>query len=210
MSNKKITLITGASSGIGEGLSKKLAKDGDIICLLARRKDRLKAVQASIQENGGKANIYPCDMTDTTQLKATVQEILATHKRIDRLILNAGVGLGSNDWQNIQAIKSLFQTNLIGAIELIHLCLPHMQEQGQGHIIGISSLASYISLPGRSSYASSKAGLRLYLEGLRRQVRPDIQVTTICPGFIKTDLTARNQHPMPFLMDLDPAVKKMV
>ncbi|RME76037.1 MAG: SDR family NAD(P)-dependent oxidoreductase, partial [Planctomycetota bacterium] len=114
------------------------------------------------------------------------------------------------DFEDAHRLRRILDINLTANLYLIGAVLPGMLERRRGHIVGVSSLAGYRGLPGSWVYSASKAGLSTLLEGLRIDLRPHgVDVTTISPGFIKTAITARNRFPMPFLMDLEPAVRIM-
>jgi short-subunit dehydrogenase len=130
---------------------------------------------------------------------------------VDRLVANAGVG-DSTPARNFQAetVAKVMAVNYLGAVYCIEQVLPDMLEGKSGHIVGVSSLASYIGLPGSGAYCASKAALSSLLTALRVDLRnKGVAVTTICPGFIRTPMTDRNKFPMPFLMELDKAANLM-
>ena len=108
-------------------------------------------------------------------------------------------------------MATILQTNVMGAIYCISEVLPSMLEQKQGHIVGISSLAAYRSFPYTHAYSASKSALSAHLQGLALELKPHgIKVSTICPGFIKTPMTAKNKFAMPFIMEADQAALKIM
>lgn len=155
--------------------------------------------------------IAPCDIRNPTAVEEAVTRCEAEFGDIHCIILNAGIARPSTgNAKLLAATKDVFDTNLHGAIYAIAAALPHMQKRNAGHIVGISSLAAFLAVPGSGAYAASKAALNRFLESLRREFKSEkrpIAVTTICPGFIKTALTAQNRFPMPFLMELEDAVE---
>ncbi len=211
------TLITGASSGLGAGLAQALARRGDRLVLFARRADRLEAVAQRAQANHPhklRPLVFPLDVTDTEAVERAVREAQAQLGGIDLLILNAGIGDAQRverfDFEDAHRLARMLEVNLVSTLYLLGAVLPGMRARRRGHIVGVSSLAAYRGLPGSWVYSASKAGLSTLLEGLRIDLRPyGIAVTTISPGFVRTAITERNRFPMPFLMDLEPAVRIM-
>ncbi len=201
----RTALITGASSGLGRGLALALARRGTKVYAAARRKTELDSLA---QEAGG--NIEPM-ILDVSHADATHDAVAALDQRdpLDLVIANAGIGAntpGTNlDWK---VLKSLLEVNLIGAAATLAGALPGMVKRDRGHIAGVASLAPCIGLPGQAGYSGSKAGLSTLLESLRVDLYgTGVAVTTICPGFVKTPLTAKNKFPMPFILELDHAVR---
>jgi short-subunit dehydrogenase len=131
---------------------------------------------------------------------------------IDIMIANAGIG-ATTDAAELEAaeVARVFGVNVVGAVASVAAVIPAMVKRGHGQIVAISSLAAYRGLPKSASYAASKAALSSLFESLRLDLEPrGIKVTIIHPGFIKTPLTAGREAKMPFLMELDYAVKKIV
>jgi len=211
MDNSKIVAITGASSGFGYALASLFASDGDKVALLARRIDRLKNLEKEIHSLGGESLAIACDVADKESVKNAFNRIKDEWGPVDLLIVNAGVhssetapGIHSDD------MEWVFRVNYFGAGFCIEQVLPDMMSRGKGHIVGVSSLAGYRGIPGGKIYGASKAALTNMLEGLRIELKPhNIDVTTICPGYVKTEMTSDSEYSMPFLLDLDVAAKKM-
>ncbi len=108
-------------------------------------------------------------------------------------------------------IEASFKINTMGVIYAIEAVLPEMLQRRKGHLAAISSLASYLGMPGESAYCASKAAVNVYMEGLRIQLRQrGVHVTTVCPGFIHTPMTAHNTFAMPFVMNADRAAQLIV
>jgi short-subunit dehydrogenase len=117
------------------------------------------------------------------------------------------MGRSRFDWESVRRTLSV---NVMGAAATLTAALPRMVERKRGHIVGISSLAAYRGLPRAATYSGSKAFLHTFLEGMRADAKAKgVRVTSIHPGFVKTEMTAENKAPMPFLMDLDPAVERI-
>ncbi|HSP07031.1 MAG TPA: SDR family NAD(P)-dependent oxidoreductase [Acidobacteriota bacterium] len=208
---KRVTFLTGASSGLGWALAQLLAKDGDAVALAARRSTQLEELAGKIRAAGGEALCLPCDVIDRSSVRAAVERCAAELGPVTRLVANAGIG-GPTPGSKFDAARfeQILRTNVLGAVYCIEAVLPGMLERKEGHIVGISSLAGFRGVPGVSAYSASKAALTALLESLRIELRPrGIFVTTICPGFVKTELTANRKNKMPFLMELEDAARSI-
>lgn len=208
---KKVTVITGASSGIGAALAKQLAAEGQLVALVARRRSKLDELVDDIQTAGGVASAFVADVSDPAQVSRVFEDIAERLGEVSTLVANAGIGDPTPAHRfRSDTFEKIVRVNLLGVAYCVEALLPQMLERGSGHIVGVGSLAGYRGLPGASAYCASKAGLASFLESLRIELQgTGVRVTTICPGFVKTPLTDRNHHPMPFLMDVDDAVMRM-
>jgi short-subunit dehydrogenase len=205
-------MITGASSGIGRGLAIALASKSAKVGLVARRADALNELQSDIEKSGGQAFSVPGDVRDAASMREVTERIAKELGPIDVLIANAGVGT-STDGSEVsgEEVAKVLNVNVIGAANTVAAALPQMVARGQGQLVVISSLAAYRGLPKSAAYCASKAAVSAFFESLRLDLEPrGIDVTIIHPGFIKTPLTAGRDAQMPFLMELDYAVKKIV
>jgi short-subunit dehydrogenase len=210
--SQKVVLVTGASSGIGRALSTELGKKGASVGLLARRADVLNEIVAEVESAGGRAHALPVDVRDAEAVRTAADELRGKFGRIDVLVANAGVGVTS-DAKNLnpQDVANVININVLGAVNSVAAVLPEMIEQGSGQLAVISSLAAYRGLPKSGAYCASKAAVSAFFESLRVDLRDTgLDVTIIHPGFIKTPLTAGREAQMPYLMELDDAVKKIV
>jgi short-subunit dehydrogenase len=212
----KVILLTGASSGLGEGIALELAKRGAVLGLIARRADRLEYLKSRCKAAGGAAGgaarIFAVDVSDVEGLTQAANSLQNEFGRIDMLIANAGIG-GAIDAAKFdaEAVNRIINVNLNGAVNSIAAVLPQMIGQKSGHIVGISSLAGYRGLPKSAAYCASKAGFSALLESLRLDLKKhNVSVTTIHPGFIKTPLTAGRENKMPFLMEREDGVAKII
>jgi short-subunit dehydrogenase len=206
---EKVVLLTGASSGIGEGLAIALAKNGATLGLVARREAELKDLARRCEEVGGVARAFPCDVTDAVGIQNAADDLRREFDHIDIMIANAGIGGNNAETRALQpdAVKKVVDINLLGAVNSIYSVLPAMLERGRGHLVAISSLAGIRGLPKSAAYSASKAGMTALFESVRLDVQnKGIDVTIIQPGFIKTPLTAGRHNKMPFLMELDDAI----
>lgn len=204
-------MITGASSGIGRGLAKELARRGAAVGLVARRADTLKELQTEIETAGGRALAVAGDVRESSSIKAATDTIANGLGPIDVLVANAGIGTSTDGSQvSGEEVANVISVNVIGAANSVSAVLPQMVERRKGHLVVISSLAAYRGLPKSAAYCASKAAVSAFFESLRLDLAPKgIDVTIIHPGFIKTPLTAGRDAQMPFLMELDDAVRKI-
>jgi len=204
--------ITGASSGIGEYVAYEYARQGAILGLAARRINQLERVAEKCKELGGSPSIYETDVANQKTTKTAIDDFNAKNNGIDIVIANAGisgeVGLKNGDSSDI---NRMLLTNILGVTNTIIPVLPTMLKQKSGHIVVVSSVAGYRGLPGRSGYSASKVAIRFMINSWRLAFsKQGINFTTICPGFIDTDMTSSHKFHMPFLMDVEVFAKKMV
>lgn len=205
---KKI-LLTGASSGIGAELARELARRGAELGLLARRADKLEALAGEIRAAGGKAAWARADVLDTAELHAACDRLEAELGGVDVMIANAGYGRPEPPHRfKPGAAIAMYDTNLMGMLRCFDWALPRFLAKKQGHLVGVASLASYIGMPNTAAYCGSKAAMRVHLQALRVSLAgAGVAVTTICPGFVRSELTDLNQHPMPFFWETDRACR---
>jgi short-subunit dehydrogenase len=205
-------MITGASSGIGRGLAVTLAARGAGVGLVARRAEALDEVVSEIEAAGGKAVRLAGDVQDAASMVSVADELRKAFGPIDILIANAGIGPTRHATKySAEEVANVISVNVIGASNSVAAVVPEMVQRRQGQLVAISSLAAYRGLPRSAAYCASKAAVSAFFESLRLDLEPEgIDVTIIHPGFIKTPLTAGREVQMPFLMELDDAVNKMV
>lgn len=208
----RVVLITGASSGIGRGLALELTRRGARVGLLARRGDVLDEVVNQIGGHQGKAIALAADVRDAAQVKAAAERLRLEFGPIDLLIANAGIGGTTNVIEFLPSeVTKVMEINVIGAVNCVAAVVPEMVSQGKGQVVAISSLSAYRGLPKSAAYCASKAALSSFFESLRIDLSgKGVDVTIIHPGFIKTPLTAGRKAKLPFLLELDDAVKKIV
>jgi short-subunit dehydrogenase len=192
MTNWSTALVTGASSGIGRDLALSLAKRGTKVFAAARRKQQLDALVAEIAAAGGRAEAIAMDVRDSD---ATYEAVRALDERepLELVIANAGIGDRTKatrfDWPRA---KQLVEVNLLGAMATIAGALPGMVARNRGHLCGVASVAAFRGMPTYSAYGASKAGLVSFLESTRidlRKKKLDVHVTTVCPGYVETEMT---------------------
>ena len=207
-----VALITGASSGIGRELARRLAREGTKVALVARRKDLLEGLAAEIRAAGGTALALPCDVRERMPMHAVVAQAARELGPIDLLIANAGVGhVIPADAFDAALFEDTIRTNLLGPVYAVEAALPAMLSRHTGHIVGVSSLAAYRGFPMTHAYCASKSALNAFLEGLRAEISDrGVRVTTVCPGFVRTPMTVRNRGAMPFLLEPDDAARRIL
>lgn len=189
----KVVWVTGASSGIGEGLVYALAQQNAKLILSARRVDELERVRQTCIELGAlnAPFILPLDVSDLDSLPARAQQAHAAFGRLDILVNNAGIGMrGYVLDTDISVQQRVMQVNYFGTIALTKAVLPYMVEQKSGQLVVISSLTGKLPVPGRSAYCASKHALHGFFDALRGEVHHyGIRVTLICPGFVRSNIS---------------------
>jgi short-subunit dehydrogenase len=207
-------LITGASSGLGEGMARAFAAKGRDLALCARRVERLDDLKAELLERhpGIKVAVAALDVNDHDQVPKVFAELSDELGGIDRVIVNAGIGkgapLGSGKlWAN----KATLETNLIAALVQIETALEMFKAAGGGHLVLISSVLGNKGVPGvKAAYAASKAGVTSLGESLRAEyLSGPIKVTTLEPGYIESEMTAKSASTL-LMVDNETGVKAMV
>jgi short-subunit dehydrogenase len=207
----RTALVTGASSGIGRALARALAATGTHVVLAARRERELDDAVAEIARAGGRATARVLDVSDAEATVRAVRAIDDAVEGLELVVANAGVG-GTLPprplaWEDV---APMLRVNFDGAIATLTAVLPRMHARGRGHLVGISSLASFGPLPRSAGYCASKAGLSMFLASLRLDLLDSpVKVTAVHPGFVRTPLSATNRFIMPFLMDADAAASRI-
>ena len=200
-----VVWITGASSGIGESLARELAGRGARVAITARRGDRLDAIA------GDRMLSVPADVTDLDAMRAAAARVEEELGPIDLAVLNAGTWrqMDVTAWDT-ELFRLHVETNLMGMVHGIDAVLPGMRRRRGGVIAGVSSVAGYRGWPSSEAYGSTKAAEINLLESLRIDLLPlGIRVLTVCPGFVRSDLTSQNTFRMPFLMEPPDAAARI-
>jgi short-subunit dehydrogenase len=208
----QVAVVTGASSGIGQALAWRLAQAGCRVGLVARRRGPLEDLAGRIRRGGGAAAVAVADVGQWDQVREAVGRVEADLGPVDLLVANAGLGLPTLCAPINQAEQeAMVRVNLLGVIYACWAVLPGMLRRGRGHLAAVSSLAADKGLPGEAVYCATKAAVNTYLEGLRIQLRPrGVRVTTICPGFVRTPMTADNTFFTPWMLEADEAAARIV
>lgn len=201
-------LITGASSGIGAAMAAAYAGDGVTLALSGRNAGRLEEVAAACRARGAEVSTARMDVTAREEMADWIGEREAACP-LDLVIANAGVsaGMGGGGESDLQT-RQILATNVDGVMNTVLPALGPMRARGQGQIAIVSSLAAFRGFPGAPAYCASKAAVRVWGESLRPSLSTEgIGVSVICPGFVRSRMTAVNEFPMPLLMDADKAAR---
>ncbi len=184
MQKKKLVVITGASSGIGEATARQFSEAGFPLLLLARRSQRLEKLGLA------NAMVASVDVTDLNSFQAALEKATSLHGPIEGLVNNAGVMLlGQAKTQSISEWKQMLDVNVVGLLNGIHLVLNSMVETGRGTIINISSIAGKKTFPNHVVYCGTKFAVQAISENLREEVaHSNVRVITIAPGAVETEL----------------------
>ena len=188
----RVSLVTGASRGIGRAIARALAAEGAHVVLAARDAARLAEAGGEIAAAGGRAEPLALDVADRASVEAAMAHVLSTHGRIDHLVNNAGVTrdnlllrMKDEEWQQVLA------TNLTGVFLCTQAALKPMVKQRAGRIVNITSVVGLGGNAGQANYAASKAGIVGFTKSVAREVASrGITVNAVAPGFIETDMTA--------------------
>ena len=198
-----LVFITGASSGIGQALAARYARDGWRLALVARRAPEIDAWARTQGFAPGQFAVYSGDVSQTASILAAAESCIATQGQPDVVIANAGISVGMDTRVrgDIEVMARTFATNNVGLAATFPPFVKAMRERGSGTLVGVASVAGIRGLPGHGAYCASKAGVIAYCESLRGELRgTGVRVVTLVPGYIDTPLTRRNRYKMPFLM----------
>jgi short-subunit dehydrogenase len=199
-------LITGASSGIGAALARAYAAPGLTLFLGGRDGDRLASVVETCRRAGAETYAQRQDVTDREAMASWIRAC-DERRALDLVIANAGISAGTGGaGEADEQIRRLFAVNLDGVLNTSLPAIERMRPRRHGQVALMSSLAAFRGYPGAPAYCASKAAVRIWGEALRGWLARDgIGVCVICPGFIKTPMSASNPYPMPFLMEAEKA-----
>lgn len=200
--------ITGASSGIGEALALEYAAPGVKLGLVARRKPLLEGVAARCRVRGAEALVLPADVRDAAAIRSAAERFLQWAGWADLVIANAGSGRPDGPTGvNTGLLAAILHLNVVAVAQTLEPFLAPMQARGRGHLAVVASLAGYRGLPVTASYAASKSALITWAESVRVSLlETGIAVSTICPGYVRTPLTASNPF-MPWLLEPEEAAR---
>ena len=194
--SSKVVLVTGASSGIGEAISRQLAAEGHRVILTARRGERLKTIVADLTRAGQSVEARTLDVTDRDAFAALVADVIAAYGRLDVLVGNAGVMLLSRlDALREDERDRMLDVNVRGLYNGIAAVLPHFGKQGSGHVITIASVGAHEVAGTSAIYSATKYAAWALTEGLRVEADPSIRVTTVSPGVVETELATHITDP---------------
>lgn len=200
--------LTGASSGLGEALARRYAREGATLGLFARRETELARLAAALAP--ATVVTYAGDVREPDDLARAGADFIARFGGADVVIANAGISRGTltDEPDDLPAFRTVFETNVLGMVHTFAPFVAPMRAARSGILAGIASVAGFRGLPGSGAYCGSKAAAITYLESLRVELRDTgVSVVTVCPGFIATPLTARNPYRMPFLLTPEKAAE---
>ncbi|MGW7542297.1 SDR family oxidoreductase [Streptomyces sp. NPDC054770] len=208
-----VVLITGASSGLGEEMARQFAALGYDLALCARRTDRLEALADEIRSvTGRRVETAALDVTDSTAVSSVFHEFAQRTGRIDRIVVNAGIGKGAPlGTGRADANIATAMTNFVGALAQTEAALEIFRRQGHGHLVLISSMSALRGMRrSMTTYAATKAGLASLAEGLRSENIRGLDVSVIHPGYIRSEMNAHVEQRTRFMVDTETGVRAMV
>lgn len=207
---RRRAIIVGASVGMGAALARKLAREGYAVALVARQKDKLNALCAEINQSAGetRAMAFAHDVANYDDAPRLLKDLVAQIGGLDAFIFMAGINYppGGNDKYNFENDRKMIEVNLIGAMAWLTPVAEMFQNAKSGQIVGIGSVAGDRGRVGNPGYNTSKAALHTYLEALRnRLTRHGVNVLTVKPGFVKTEMLKAAVGPTPFAIPAEKA-----
>jgi short-subunit dehydrogenase len=217
MRDPRHILITGASSGIGAALARRYARPGTTLDLAGRDAARLEAVAAACRAAGAQAFTQVLDVVDRAAADSWILRAEA-RAAVDLVIANAGISGGTGGVQSADGLAesraqmdAILDANVQGLVNTVTPALRTMAVRGRGQVALMSSVASFRGFPGAPAYCASKAWVRVWAEGLRPEYAGrGVAVSVICPGYVRSPMTDRNDFPMPFLVEVERAADVIV
>ncbi|MEU4218981.1 SDR family oxidoreductase [Actinoplanes sp. NPDC026623] len=208
--SRGVVLITGASAGLGEEMARQFAALGYDLALCARRTDRLERLRDEL--TGRRVSIRELDVTDDAAVFAVFREFAAEFGRIDRVVVNAGLGkgapLGTGRWD---ANRATAMVNFVGALAQTEAALEIFRAQQHGHLVLISSMSALRGMRrSMTTYAATKAGVAAIAEGVRSERIRGVDVSVIFPGYIRSEMNAHVRQKTRFMVDTRTGVRAMV
>jgi short-subunit dehydrogenase len=211
--HRGVVVITGASSGLGEEMSRQFAALGYDLGLCARRTARLNTLANEIRAATGRCvQTRALDVTDPVAVKEVVHAFAEAFGSLDRIIVNAGLGAGSPlGTGGSQANYAMAMTNFVAVLSQCEVALEIFRRQGHGHLVLISSIAALRGMrESMTTYAATKAAIATLGEGLRAERIPGVDVSVIYPGYIVSEMNAHVEHKTPLRVDTRTGVRAMV
>lgn len=211
---RKHVVISGASSGLGAGMARELAARGHALGLCARRTERLEQLAAELRDaHGVRVEVRTLDVTDHARVFAVFEDLARAFGTIDRVIVNAGVGDGRRvGTGHFDTNRRAIETNLLAGLAQCEAAVAIFRRQGSGHLVVMASMSAFRGLPRHlTAYAASKAGLAHLAEGIRAELLgTGIAVTTIFPGYVRTEMNEAVKRKLPFEVDLATGSRALV
>lgn len=207
-----IALVTGASSGLGRAVALGLAEAGWTVAAVARSEDGLRRLSEDAAPLGGRVLACPLDITRQADVARVVADLEDRRGPIELAVLNAGTHRAvSAATLKSEDFRDLIELNQLGTVFCLEAVLPAMIARRRGRLAIVASLAGYFGLPTAAAYAMTKAGLIAMAESLRPDLaRHGVKLQVVNPGFVRTPLTDRNRFAMPFLMEVEPAARRLI
>jgi NADP-dependent 3-hydroxy acid dehydrogenase YdfG len=205
----KLAWVTGAGTGIGRGVARRLAETGWIVAASSRTAHDLDSLAAEVP---GRITAFQLDVTDQAAVADTARAIEASLGPVDLALLNAGSYFPTSAAEfSVANFRKTVDLNLMGVVNCMGPIVPGMVARRSGHIAIMASVAGFVGLPTAASYGATKAALNAMAEAFKPDFeRYGVTITVINPGFVKTRATDKNRFPMPFLIDVDEAVDHIV
>lgn len=206
----KNAVLTGACGGLGQALARQLINQGTAVALVGLHQPALQNL-ADLAPT--RCAVYTPDVANSAAIQAMASDWMARFGTPDLVIANAGVagGYDTAEASDLAVMRRMLEINLLGAATTFQPFVNPMRVQRGGALVGVASIAGWRGMPGNGAYCASKAGLIRYLESLRAELRGDgISVSTVCPGYLRTALTAGNQFAMPGLMEPEAAAHALL
>ncbi|MFB6344722.1 MAG: SDR family NAD(P)-dependent oxidoreductase [bacterium] len=211
--SSKTVYVTGASSGIGRTLAEQFGQKGANVVLCARSEDKLNEIGSRVEANGGSSLVQSLDVRDEQSVKQSFEKTVEAFGGVDCVIANAGVSWRTNALDlDLESCRETVNINVLGLVNTLKFALDQMIGAGSGHLVAVSSMASYKGLPGKAAYCASKAAVARFAESLRLDLTDEpIDVTTVFPGYVKTPMTDHYpEDELTFLVPVDEASRKII
>jgi short-subunit dehydrogenase len=211
MSEIRRLFVTGAGTGLGQGLADHYARPGAHLGLVGRRESLLRDQEKEWTARGARVEVYAGDVADTDFMARSAQAFVAAAGGVDLVFANAGVGIANRVLEGeSREIAWLMNVNVIGVTNTVVPFVPHMVKQGSGVLCAVGSMAGHQPLPGRAAYSASKKCVETFMSALRMDLHgTGVHAMTLCPGFVETAMTQDNPSMM-FVIEVPEAVRYMV